>query len=53
VVRITVAILKHHDQNQLGDERVYFTHRSIEQFIIKISEGRTSNRAGTWRQELM
>jgi hypothetical protein len=34
-------------------ERVYFTHSSISQFIIESSEGRNSSRAGTWRQELM
>jgi hypothetical protein len=35
------------------EERVDWTHSSIEQFITESSKGRNSSRAGTWRQELM
>jgi hypothetical protein len=53
LVRVPTAVTKHRDQKQLGKERAYFTHSSIEQFLIKSSEGRNSSRAGSWRQELM
>ena len=26
--RVTISVMKHHDQKQLGEERVYFTHHS-------------------------
>jgi len=45
--------MKHHDQKQLGEERAYFAQGSKEKEFIKSGEGRTSNRAGLWRQELM
>jgi hypothetical protein len=41
--------MKHHD----GEERVYSAYTSTSQFTIKGSQGRNSNRAGTWTQELM
>jgi hypothetical protein len=44
--------MKHHEQKQLGEERVNFPPSSSSQFFIKSSEGRNSSRAGTWRQEL-
>jgi hypothetical protein len=34
-------------------ERIYLAYMSILLFIIKENQGRNSNRAGTWRQELM
>jgi hypothetical protein len=40
-------------KSNLGRKGFIFFHGSIEQFNIKSSEGRNSNRAGTWRQELM
>jgi hypothetical protein len=46
-VRVTIAVIKHHEQKQVEEERVYATHSSIQQFIIKSSEGRSSSRAGT------
>jgi hypothetical protein len=36
--------MKHHDQRQLREERVYFAYSSRSQFIIfKDSQGRNSN----------
>jgi hypothetical protein len=52
-LRVTSGVVKHHRQKQLEEDRVYFTHGSILQFIIKSCKGRNSHRAGTWRQELM
>lgn len=49
---VCYAMMKYHDQSNLGKERVYFTHHSTEQLIIKSNEGRNSRRAGTWRQQL-
>ena len=46
-----IAVLKHHDQNQLGGGR-YFPYTSTLLSIIKGSQDRNLNRAGTWRQEL-
>jgi hypothetical protein len=54
LVRVSIAVIKHHDQKkQLGEERVYFPDASTIQSITERSQGRNSNRAGTWRQELM
>ena len=44
LVRVTIAVMSHHDQKQCGEERVYFAHTSIEQFIIKTL--RTGTQAG-------
>jgi hypothetical protein len=27
-IRVTISVMKHHAQKQLGEERVYFTHHS-------------------------
>ena len=45
--------MKHHDQKQIGEEKVYLAYTSTSLFIIKGSQDRNSSRAGTWRQELM
>jgi hypothetical protein len=45
--------MKPHEEKQVGEERVYFTHSFMSQFIIKRNESRNSSRAGTWKQELM
>lgn len=39
LVRVTIAAMKRHDPKQHGKKRVYFTHRSISQSLIKSSEG--------------
>ena len=40
-------------KKQVGEKRVYLTDMSILLFIIEGSQGRHSNRAETWKQELM
>ena len=45
--------MKHHDQKQVQDERVYLPYVSILLFISEGAWGRNSSRARTWRQELM
>jgi hypothetical protein len=44
-------MMKHHDQKEGGEERVYLAYTSIPQFIIRGSQDRNSSRAGSWRQE--
>ena len=34
LAKVTVAVVTHYDQKQLGEERVYLTHSSVYQFII-------------------
>jgi hypothetical protein len=46
-------VTKHHDKKQVGEERVCLAYTSILLFIIEGSWDRNSNRAGTWRPELM
>ena len=53
-LRVSIAVMKHHVQKQLGEERVYVPHSSfIQQFVTKSNEGRNWSWTGTWRQELM
>jgi hypothetical protein len=49
LVRVSIAVMKHQDRKQLGEERVYFTHHSS----IEQHEGRNLNGTGTQRQGLM
>jgi hypothetical protein len=42
-------MMKHHEQKQVEEGRVYVAYTSI----IEGSQHRNSNRAETWRQELM
>ena len=35
LVRISIAVMKHYDQKQLGEERVYFTHIFIGQELTQ------------------
>ena len=44
LVRITIAVMKHHNQRQLGEERVYLAYTSISLFILK--EVRTGTHTG-------
>ena len=48
LVRVTIAVMKHHDQSNLGRKGFIGLH-----CIIRRSQDRNSNRAGTRRQELM
>ena len=41
LVRVTLAVMEHHDQKQLGEQRVYFIHNSL--FILKSSGGQELN----------
>ena len=49
LVRVSIAAAKHHDQKQVGEERVYWVHAFTSLFITKVSQDRSSSRAGTWR----
>jgi len=49
LVMVTIAVMKYCDQKQAGEKRVYL----VALFITKGSQDKNSNRAGTWRQELM
>ncbi|EGV95223.1 hypothetical protein I79_009681 [Cricetulus griseus] len=40
-------MMKHHDQKQHGEERIYLTYVSTPQFIIKGNQCRNSSREGT------
>ena len=51
MVRVSIAAMKHHDQ--VGEEQVYLAYTSISLFNTEGRQDRDSNRAGTWRQELM
>ena len=53
VVRVFIAVAKHHDERASWEERIYSAYTSTWLFITKGSQDRNSNRAGTWRQELM
>jgi hypothetical protein len=52
LVRVTGAVVEHHYQCILG-RKVSLAYTSLVLFIIKGSQERISNGAGTWRQELM
>jgi hypothetical protein len=53
VVRVFIAVAKHHDERASWEERIYSAYTSTWLFITKGSQDRNSNRAGTWRQALM
>jgi hypothetical protein len=52
LVRVNNASTKHHEQ-KAWEERIYLVHTYIALVITEGSQDRNSNRAGTWRQELM
>jgi hypothetical protein len=43
LVRVPIAVIKHHDQKQVGEEKVYSAYAFISQIIIKGSHDRNSN----------
>lgn len=52
LIRVTLAVMRHHDQNQIGEDRVYLTLTSTLLFIT--GGARKGTQAGpTWRQELI
>jgi hypothetical protein len=48
-----VAVIKHHDQKQLGEGEIYLAYASTSLFITEGKQNRNTSRAGTWREELM
>jgi hypothetical protein len=50
VYRVAIAVIKHHDQNQLGETRVYFI---LQPNVHRPGKSGQSLKAGTWRKELM
>jgi hypothetical protein len=48
-----MTVMKLHSQKKLEEERMYLAYISILLFITEGNQDRNSNRAGTWRQELM
>lgn len=53
LVTVPTAMKKHHDQKQHEEERVYSAYASTSLSIVEGSQNRNSDRAGTWKQELM
>jgi hypothetical protein len=53
LVRVALAMMKHHDQKQVEEESVCLACTSTSLLIIGGSQDRNSTRARTWRQELM
>jgi hypothetical protein len=53
LVGVSIAVMKHHYQKKLGEERIYFYYISISQSTIQGCQDRNSNRSGTWRQARM
>jgi hypothetical protein len=49
LVRVTVAVINHHNQEQLGEESVYLSYASTSLFITRRNKSRNSSRAGTSR----
>ena len=47
LVRVPVAVMKHHDQKQTGEARVYLAYTSTSQSITERNQERNSSRAGT------
>lgn len=46
---VSIVVMKYHDQNQTGEERVCLTYTFIMLFIIKKSQDCNSNRTETWK----
>jgi hypothetical protein len=52
LVRVTMVVMRHHDHEQVGRKGFISLHFP-SQFTIKESLDSNSNRAGSWKQELM
>jgi hypothetical protein len=54
-LRVSLAAMKHHKEKASwgGKGLFYLAYTSTVLFIIKRNHDRNSNRAGTWRQELI
>jgi hypothetical protein len=54
LVRVTFAVMKHHDQKELGEKRVCFIYTYTSLFIIKGSHaGTQTHEESILRQELV
>lgn len=51
-VLVFIAMIKHSDQKEVGEEWVCFTYTSTYTPSLKEVRGRTQNRAEIWKQEL-
>ena len=51
--RVSIAVMKHHDQKQLVGGKGLFIYTSTSLFIVEENQSRISIRVGIWRQELM
>ena len=40
LVRVSIAVMEHHDQKQLEEERDYFSYISVSQSVIQATQGR-------------
>lgn len=47
-----MAMMKQHQQKQVWEEGLHLAWIFLSLFFIEGSQGRNSNRAGTWRQEV-
>jgi hypothetical protein len=51
-LRVTIAVMKHHDKSKLGRKGLFGLHFQITVYHGRNIEDRDSSRAGIWRQEL-
>lgn len=47
---VIIAVMKHHDQTQRGEDTVYLAYTSTSWKEVRTT---TQDRAGSWRQELI
>jgi hypothetical protein len=45
LVRVSIAVMKHHDPKQVGEERAYLAYTSTSLFIIKGSQDQNSKQS--------
>lgn len=50
--RASIVMMKHYDPKQFGDDNIYLAYISMSLFIIEASQGRNSNKVGTWMKRL-
>jgi hypothetical protein len=48
IVRVTVAVIRQHDQKQPGRKKAYWLYTSTSLFIIEGTQDRNSDRTGIW-----
>lgn len=52
LVRVVIAMMKHHDKKHIRKQRVYLYY-SFSSLSTKLSGQELENRTGNWRQKLM